>query len=186
MLFYIGVFNTDSHSANFSARVKHNYNMSVWKWRNYRTLWLDRRVLMEVTWKTVLVWPKPCPITHLSYPFSAFLFVDSFSFCSFWSSSHAATSLKDGKEWKTLSIHYDKSIRVAPFTQAVQTNSHIDVTAKVLEELDFALAEQEAWFEGHRARQGSVETSQDLGLVLCHVSTVLQLKQVQIEFRTCL
>lgn len=60
----------------------------------------------------------------------------------------------------------------------VPKNSHIDVTAKVLEELDFALAEEEAGFKGHRALEGSVETSQDLSLILHHVSTVFQLKQV--------
>lgn len=60
----------------------------------------------------------------------------------------------------------------------VTKNSHIDVTAKVLEELDLALGEEEAGFKGHLARQGSVETSQDLCLILSHVSAVFQLKQV--------
>lgn len=63
-------------------------------------------------------------------------------------------------------------------TVKITKNSHIDVTAKVLEELDFALAEEEAGFKGHRAIQGSVETSQNLSLILRHISTVFQLKQV--------
>ncbi len=64
----------------------------------------------------------------------------------------------------------------------ITKNSHIDVAAEVLEELDLALAEEEAGFEGQLAVQGSVETRQDLSLILRHIATVFQLEQVQVEF----
>lgn len=65
-------------------------------------------------------------------------------------------------------------------------HSHVNVTAKVLEEFNLALAEEEAGFKGHCALQGSVKTSQDLGLVLRHISAVFKLQQVQIELWICL
>lgn len=126
--------------------------------------------------------PEPCSFIHLSYPFSAFRFVGSLSFCSFWCSSYAATSLKDVTEFPLLNIKHAKgdTKKTYPITLSLKVtkNSHIDVAAKVLEELDLALAEEEAGFEGHRAVQGSVKASQDLSLILRHVSTVFQLKQV--------
>ena len=77
-------------------------------------------------------------------------------------------------------------IFITHYSKFNKRNSHIDVSAKVLKEFDLALGEEEARFQGHLTVQGSVETSQDLCLVLCHVPTVLQLKQVKIQFWTCL
>lgn len=56
--------------------------------------------------------------------------------------------------------------------------SQVNVTAKVLEELDLALAEDDARVQWQRTRYGPVERGQDLSLVLPHVATVFQLQQV--------
>lgn len=62
------------------------------KWNYYRYHLCKASVL-----KRVDVTPRPSPIMHLSYPFSAFLLAGSLSFCSFWCSSYAVTSLRDRK-----------------------------------------------------------------------------------------
>lgn len=60
----------------------------------------------------VFLCPKPFPIIHLSYPFSAFLFVGSLSFCSFCCSSYAVTRLRNLKEenWLSHYIHFLNTI----------------------------------------------------------------------------
>ena len=60
-------------------------------------------------------------------------------------------------------------------------NSHIDVAAKVLQELDFPLGEEQPALEGQWAVQGFVEAGQDFTLVLLHVPAVLQLQQIEIQ-----
>lgn len=89
------------------------------------------------------------------------------------------------EERKNYSI-YPGSTVLLVLQKKNKKNSHVNVTAKVFEEFNLALAEEESRFKGHRAVQGSVETRQDLGLILRHISTVFKLQQVQIEFRICL
>lgn len=55
---------------------------------------------------------------------------------------------------------------------------HVDVAAKVLQELNLSLAEEKAGLDRHDAVDSSVKTGQDLCLVLCHISAVLQFQQV--------
>lgn len=55
---------------------------------------------------------------------------------------------------------------------------HVDVTAKVFQELDLTLAEKQAGLDRHGTVHGSVKTGQDLCLVLCHVSAVLEFQKV--------
>lgn len=131
----------------------------------------------------VMMWLSSCPIIYLSYPFSAVLLEVSFSFCSFWFSSYAATSLERG--WK-LNVTKSVSTALLSYLKLGEKNSQVNVTAKVLEEFNLPLAEEEARFEWQRTPQSSVKASQDLSLVLRYVSTVFQLQQVQIEFWICL
>lgn len=55
---------------------------------------------------------------------------------------------------------------------------HVDVTAKVFQELNLTLAEEKAGLNRHGAVHGSVKTGQDLCFVLCHISAVLEFQQV--------
>lgn len=130
-----------------------------------------------------MMWLSSCPIIYLSYPFSAVLLEVSFSFCSFWFSSYAATSLERG--WK-LNMTKSVSYSIYQLLKGEKKNSQVNVTAKVLEEFNLPLAEEEARFEWQRTPQSSVKASQDLSLALRYVSTVFQLQQVQIEFWICL
>lgn len=57
-------------------------------------------------------------------------------------------------------------------------NIHVDVTAKVFQELNLALAEEEAGLNRHATVHGPVKTGQDLCLVLGHISAVLEFQQV--------
>lgn len=68
------------------------------------------------------------------------------------------------------------NVFISPFT--TKNNLRINIAAKVFKKLDFALGKEESWFKRHWAIQGSVKTSQDLCLILRHISIVFQLKQV--------
>lgn len=63
---------------------------------------------------------------------------------------------------------------------------HVDITAEVFQELNLALAEEKAGLNGHGTVHGSVETGQDLCLVLCHISAVLEFQQVKVKLWICL